>query len=84
MMNVDTTELRNLKHRFHSTRNTVFFYYTRAVPIVTFVYFGQLMDEQGIASAVASRESLPCKPLHNWSPSVYSWVCRVSYDVSCD
>jgi hypothetical protein len=35
------------------------------------------------ACEVASHDSLPCKLSHDWSPSVCSCLCRVSYDVSC-
>jgi hypothetical protein len=51
----------------------------RAIQKVTSIYFRQLMLERGRARVyeVVSRDSLPCKPLHNWSPSVSSclyWV----------
>jgi hypothetical protein len=36
------------------------------------------------ACEVASHDSLPCKPSHDWSLSVFSCLYRVSYDVSCD
>jgi hypothetical protein len=41
---------------------------------VTSVYFWQLMQERGRARAceVASHDSFPCKPSHNWSPIVCS------------
>jgi hypothetical protein len=28
-----------------------------------------------------SRDSLPCKAPHNWSPSVYSCICKANYNV---
>jgi hypothetical protein len=60
--------------------------YMRAIRKVTSIYFRQLMSERGRARAceMASHESLSCKPLYNWSPSVCSCLYEMSYDVSCD
>jgi hypothetical protein len=49
-------------------------YYTTAIQKAASVYFKQLMQKQGRAHAceAALRDSLPCKPSHNW-PHTESW-----------
>jgi hypothetical protein len=53
----------------------------RAIWKVTFIYFMQEMYEWGRAPAceVASHDLMPCKPSHNWSPSVCPYLHRVSH-----
>jgi hypothetical protein len=70
--------------RHPSFRRTVTPYiYTRAIRKVTSVYFRQLMweCERDRACEVTSHDSLPCKPSHNWSPSVCSCLYGVSYAI---
>jgi hypothetical protein len=57
---------------------------TRAIRKVTSVHFRKLIEEWGSACPieVASRDSLPCKPLHNWPPSLCSCLYTESFDVN--
>jgi hypothetical protein len=88
-MNIHTVDLR-IKSQciliqllcFWALSIILFLFKTHNISETGFCLGLQVEPTQLGAFEVASHDSQPCKPSHNWSPSIYSCLYRESYDVS--